>query len=257
MGDSVKKHLLSKFPEAQLTEDVPQSFKNSSSAFLAGQVTFEIGDAAVASAVTDFLALNRASIDVLVVPQTCCGPLVDYTQHALWAGNMWPLNTDALNAAAEDQVQTAMGSSAAPEHDYLLYVLYATANTWQSTAAEKFVSSVSSSFGLTRKSCSSSTVEPSLSKLCMMDEITSPASTNPMTTAYAAIFVPKENVAEILSWALVHRGADFAGYQVDLLMVPMTGTAASDFNSHAMHAGIAWQVNQAALKDSTTMSVLV
>merc|ERR1712151_632343 len=161
---------------------------------------------------------------------------------------MWPLNTAALTASDAEQARgTTKLSTASPEHDYLLYVLYATANTWQSTAAEKFVSSVSSSFGLTRKSCSSSTVEPSLSKLCMMDETTSPASTNPMTTAYAAVFVPKENVAEILSWALVHRGTDFAGYQVDLLLVPMTGTAASDFNSHALHAGIAWQVNQAAL----------
>merc|ERR1712039_478592 len=218
--DNVKKLLLSKFTEAQLIEDVPQSVKNSSSAFLAGQVTFEISDAAAASAIADWLALNRASIDVLLVPQTCCGPLVDYTQHALWAGNMWPLNADALRTSAEDLMQNAMASTVAPpEHDYLLYVLYASANTWQSAAAEKFVSSVSSTFGLTRKSCSSSKVEPSLSKLCMMDETTSPTSTNPMTTAYAAVFVPKGNVAEVLSWALVHRGADFAGYQVDFVMV--------------------------------------
>lgn len=258
--DDLAKQLTSKFPEASLIEDVPLSFKNSSSAFLAGQAHFKISKAASASSIADWLALNRKSVDVLLAPETCCGSLVDYTQHALWAGRTWPLNTAALKDVAAHQRLPALkdiaflrrleaSEDSEPQHDYLLYALYASANNYQAAAAEKFVSAFASQFSLARKSCtSSSAVEPSYAKLCMMQETTSPGTTEPMTTAYAAVFVPKASVSQVLSWAMTHRGADFSGYQVDLLMVPLTGSPKADFNENALHVGTPWQVNQPALK---------
>jgi len=47
---------------------------------------------------------------------------------------------------------------------------------------------------------------------------------------------------------MTHRGTDTIGYQVDLLMVPLTGAPSVDFNDRALHVGTAWQVNQPALK---------
>jgi len=258
--DGLKKQLTSKFPDADLIEDAPLSFKNASSAFLAGQVHFKINKGSSALSIADWLALERGSVDVLLAPETCCGALVDYTQHAMWAGHAWPLNTAALGGAVHLKSNTSasrqenaflrrMSQDLVPEQDYLLYALYATANNYQTAAAEKFVSALASAFSLTRKSCtSSSAVEPSYGKLCMMEESTSPASTDPMTTAYAAVFVPKASVAEVFSWAMTHRGADISGYQVDLLMVPLTGKPSVDFNDHALHVGTPWQLNQPALK---------
>jgi len=258
--DALVKQLASKFLDAKLIEDAPFSFKNSSSAFLAGQVNFKIDTVASAAVIADWLSGQRGSLDVLLAPNTCCGALVDYTQHALWAGNTWPLNTAALEIRGTSHTAiTAASKDAEPQHDYLLYALYATANNWQTAAVESFLTKFASSFSLTRKSCtSSSAVEPSYTKLCMMDENTSPTATNPMTTGYGAVFVPKNNLADVLSWALTHRGADMSGYQVDLLMVPLTGAPSVDFNSNALHVGTAWQVNQPALKSTGTMhSILI
>merc|ERR1712232_1243450 len=168
-----------------------------------------------------------------------------------WAGHPWPLNTAALQKAAAmpDRKDVAFlrrmeTSQDLPQHDYLLYALYASDNGWQAAATEKFVAAFASEFSLTRKSCtSSSAVEPSYGKLCMMQETTSPTSTDAMTAAYAAVFVPKASVSQVLSWAMTHRGADISGYQVDLLVVPLTGKPSDDFNKNAMHVGTAWQVN--------------
>jgi len=82
----------------------------------------------------------------------------------------------------------------------------------------------------------------------MMSETSSPGSSDPMTTGYAQVYVPKASVEEVVSWAMTHRGADRNGYQVDLMMVPLSGEAASDFNERAFHVGTAWQVNQPALQ---------
>merc|ERR1712038_1321609 len=99
-------------------------------------------------------------------------------------------------------------------------------NKWQVVATEKFVSAFASEFGLTRKSCTSSTdVEPAYDKLCMMSETTSPGSSDVMATAGVGIFVPKADVSRVLSWGMTHRGADTNGYQVDLFLAPLTGQA--------------------------------
>jgi aromatic ring-cleaving dioxygenase len=255
--DELASNFASAFPDASLVEDVPYSFKDPKSPFLAGQVHFRLTRGV--GSLMEWLAIhgpaNTDSVDVLLVPETCCGLLADYTQHALWAGRPWPLNTAALSEATRAKRQGFLhkaddvaGTVSDPNYDFLLYVLYTATSAWQTAAAEEFVSAFSSQFGLTRKECSASTIEPSLSKLCMMTETSSPGSSDPMTTGYAKVYVPKASVEEVISWAMTHRGADRNGYQVDLMMVPLTGEVVSDFNEHAFHVGTTWPVNQPALQ---------
>merc|ERR1712232_211088 len=99
--------------------------------------------------VAEWLAMNRGLVDVLLVPATCCGAQVDYTQHALWAGRPWPLNVAALHnssSSVETRVERAFMRRAAaveevsPQHDFVLYALYVASNNWQADAAEKFAS---------------------------------------------------------------------------------------------------------------------
>jgi len=245
------------FPDASFVEDVPYSFTDPKSPFLAGQVHFKSTHGT--GSLMEWLAIqgpaNADLVDVLLVPETCCGSLVDYTKHALWAGRPWPLNTAALSETTGDKkhgflhrVEDTIAVGSDPNYDFLLYVLYAANNAWQTAAVAEFLSAFSSQFGLSRKECSASTIEPSLSKLCMMTETRSPGSSDPMTTGYAQVYVPKVSVEDVMSWAMTHRGADRNGYQVDLMMVPLTGDAVSDFNEHALHVGTTWPVNQPAIQ---------
>jgi len=243
--DQLKAKMSSSFIDAKLIEDVPLSFQDTASPFLGGQVHYQVAEA---SALIDWLATVRGDLDVMLVPQTCCGSLADYTQHALWAGRRWPLNTAALSSTVRSKRSLRQTrASQAAEHDFVLYAQYVTANKWQVAAAEKFVSAFASQFVVARKGCPSSTLEPSGSELCMMDEVTKLTASDPQTTAYASIFVPRADVSRVLSWALSHRGADAVGYQVDLTMVPLTGEPVSDFNVNAWHVGTEWQINQQAL----------
>jgi aromatic ring-cleaving dioxygenase len=253
--DELASSFATAFPDASLVEDVPYSFANPKSPFLAGQVHFKLTNGI--GSLMEWLAIsgpaNTDSVDVLLVPETCCGSLADYTQHALWAGRPWPLNTAVLSEATHaksqgflQRVGEVVGANS--NYDFLLYVLYAADNSWQAAAVEEFVSAFSSEFSLTRKECSASTIEPSLDKLCMMSESSSPGSSDPMTAGYVQVYVPKASVEEVVSWAMTHRGADRNGYQVDLMMVPLSGEAVSDFNQRAFHVGTPWQVNQPALQ---------
>merc|ERR1719454_2854002 len=125
----------------------------------------------------------------------------------MWAGRPWPLNTAALNTASQGQVETISPHvEVQPKNDYLLYALYASGKSWQSAAAKRFMKKFALAFDLSRKNCTtSSMLEPSYGKLCMMDETSSPGDSDPMTTAYGAIFVPASNVSKVLPWALLHR----------------------------------------------------
>jgi aromatic ring-cleaving dioxygenase len=237
--------LTSEFPMVRLIDDTPLSFLDKSSPFLAGQVHFQ-SDAPFA--VVEWLADEQGSVDVLLVPQTCCGSLVDYTQHALWIGRPWPLNTAAL-AGKSGFLARALNAEEVVENDFVMYAVYASMNKWQSAATEKFVSAFASEFGLTRKGCtSSSDVEPAYDELCMMSETTSPGASDAMATAYAGVFVPKADASRVLSWVMTHRGADVNGYQVDLFLAPLTGKAQADFTNHALHIGTPWPVHELALK---------
>merc|ERR1712028_289341 len=46
---------------------------------------------------------------------------------------------------------------------------------------------------------------------------------------------------------MMHRSAESCGYQVDLLIVPLTGDTLADYGDRAFHVGTPWGLNNAAL----------
>jgi len=54
-----------------------------------------------------------------------------------------------------------------------------------------------------------------------------------------------------MPWAAMHRSAAELGYQIDLLIVPLTGQAVRDYSIGAFHSGTVWSVNDAAILRST------
>jgi len=247
--DALMSKLTNKFATVRLLKDTPLSFLETGSPFLAGEVHYQTE---APFAVLEWLAIERGSLDVLLVPQTCCGALVDHMQHALWVGRSWPLNVAALEVARPSAstgfLARALDAQETLKHDFVLHVVYASMNKWQSAAVETFLSTFASEFGLKRQNCtSSSSVEPSYDRLCMMGETTSPEPDVVQATAHAGIFVPKADVARVLSWAMTHRGADVNGYQVDLVLAPMTGNPGLDFTDSALHVGTRWPVHEHAL----------
>merc|ERR1712032_327334 len=109
-----------------------------------------------------------------------------------------------------------------------------------------------STFSLNRSGCTSlyPAIEPHYKTLCMMNEVSSPGSSDPITTSYAAVYVPAVDTARVLAWAAMHRSADVCGYQIDLLMVPLTGDAVSDYFDRALRVGTPWGLNGAAILTS-------
>jgi aromatic ring-cleaving dioxygenase len=244
----------------QLVQDTPESFLDSTSQFLAGQVHFKVTVASYAK-VMDWLASERGSTDVLMVPVTCCGQQWDYAESGVWAGRRWPLNVAALQEkpSSDDFMMMVELYEESPEkthadHNFLLYVNYASENPYQAAAAQKFISAFAAEFSLNRSSCTAQypAAEPSYANLCMMNEVPTPTSADPVMTGYAAVYVPVADVARVMSWAMLHRSADIVGYQVDLLMVPMLGNAFADYGQHSFHVGAPWTLNNAALFASTS-----
>jgi len=252
------------FHEASVlfVKDVPRSFLDATSQFLAGQVEFKVNVESYV-AVMEWLAMERGSTDTLMAPVTCCGGKWDYRESAIWAGRQWTLNLDAL---AEKNVSPVQSQSidflqavqpmrtVKTNRDFLLYVSYASGNSFQSSAAENFISSFATVFRINRSSCTEQypNPEPSYEKLCMMQEVDSPGTSDPITTAYAAVYVPAGDSARVLSWAMLHRSADRSSYQVDLLIVPLTGDAILDYGERAFHVGTPWGLNDAALLASNS-----
>jgi len=244
--DELFQQLKQQFSSVSLVKDTPLSFLDHGSPFLAGQVHMKTETPFQA---LEWLALHRGSVDALLVPHTCCGDLVDYSQHAIWLGRQWPLNTEAL--AIEGGAVSAKGGEMKEvlQNDFVLYALYASANSWQSAAAESFATALAKEFGLQRKGCTTSkAVEPSYSSLCMMDETTAPSAEEAMATAYVGAYLPQADAARVLSWAMTHRGADVNGYQVDLFLAPLTADSQIDFTSRSMRAGTKWPLHEVALR---------
>jgi len=244
----------------QFVKDVPHSYTDRESPFLAGQVHFKV-KAEYFSKVLDWLSTERGSTDVLIAPVTCCGEQWDYTASAIWAGHQWPLNVAALkekpalpSPAFLERVLLEESPMASSSHDVLLYVNYASANAYQAAAVEKFLVAFAGAFKLERDNCTAHypAAEPHYSKLCMMSETKVPSSSDPVTTAFAGVYVPASDSARVLSWAMLHRGADTCGYQVDLLVVPLTGDAVADYSMHAFHVGTAWGLNDPLLLADTS-----
>lgn len=130
---------------------------------------------------------------------------------------------------------------------FVLYVESASNNQYSLAAKESFLANFSSAFDLSRESCTSDypIVEPAYTELCMMQEVAAPykSFSEPLTTNYGAIFVPAADLPTTLTWAMTHRAAPMSDYALDLLLVPLTGCPASDYQDWAMRAGVPWRIN--------------
>lgn len=242
-------------------DDVPDSSATPNSPFLAGRVLFNAESAernpgaAGFAKIFGWLSKERGSTDIFLVPQTTCGTAYDFIESSFWMGKRWPLNIAAFDGPSpqvplQRRSFRGRGFGGAPvENDFILYVTYASANAYQVAAVEAFLSTFSFVMNVTRKECTQhqQDPEPSYNKLCMMSETPSPTAGDPLTVSFAAIYVPAASADFVLPWAASHRSAAQLGYQIDLLIVPLTGNALHDYGKGAIHAGIAWPLNTPAL----------
>jgi hypothetical protein len=92
--------------------------------------------------------------------------------------------------------------------------LYPANNVWAAGAVEKFLNSFADFFEVNRRECASGRPFPAdehEERLCMMNEAKEPYRNpaDPMTTAYASIFVPSFNFTEVSTLGLHYFAAIF------------------------------------------------
>lgn len=267
--------------------DDPTSWATTGSPFYVAQVQYAVSAEALATLlplVSQRTAGDAAHIDLALAPNTGC-PVYDYFSFSMAVGRTWPVNLAAL-AVAQAQEATARtfplprsasfaklikteadvreaaahvpslaaGCDSSPE-GYVLYALSASNNAYAVAALETFLSDMSSSLELTREECTDMypAVEPSYEKLCMMQEVAAPYKVfeDAMTTNYGAIFVPTEELASVMAYAMTHRGPAQSGYIVDLKFVPLTGCPAEDHTQFAFVSGTNWRVNASPFEEES------
>merc|ERR1712046_212349 len=67
---------------------------------------------------------------------------------------------------------------------------------------------------------------------------------------FVPTFVPGGVMHEVLPWALRHRHADKAGYELDLAVVPLTGNTSQDYDDSLWWSGRKWRVNRFAMRSA-------
>ena len=71
---------------------------------------------------------------------------------------------------------------------------------------------------------------------------------NPIGLGEFGIYIPDEDLNGILQWALLNRCASSNGfYDLDLLLVPLTGEPLTDYTDRSFVVGDQWKMNLAAL----------
>merc|ERR1711881_298543 len=97
---------------------------------------------------------------------------------------------------------SAASSAVGAAGDFLVLVQRAPDNSWQTSAQSTFLDAFASDFSLTRTECASKNfeLEPSLTKLCMMEESEDPYknSYDPNTAAYGRVMCRR--AAEATCW---------------------------------------------------------
>ena len=210
----------------------------------------------------------------MLVPDGGC-PYRDYHRHSLYWGTRWPLNDAALatmtpSEASQHQLAGAMVRTATmpPNRDgpraWLLVVQNAPNNAWANAARASFIAGfrdamVAPACNSTRTSASIPSVEPTFAHLCTMQDQPHPFTKKgePAVVAAAAIFVPATSLPAVLPWAMEHKAANTSsasGYELDLMLVPLTGAPVADYTLGAARGGNAWPVNLYALQNPSTSS---
>jgi aromatic ring-cleaving dioxygenase len=243
------------------------AYLKETSPFLAGHLEIGVKRAQLADALF-WAQTNRPSgVDILVTADSGC-PFADYTKQALWSGGRWSLNEHAFytgdmarfsgscfGESAASAASTATGAAG----DFLVLVQRAPDNSWQSSAQSTFLDAFASDFSLTRRECASKNfeLEPSLTKLCMMEESNDPYknSYDPNTAAYGRMYVPQSHGSDVLAWVMEHQAAKSSGYALDMKIVPLTGEAASDYQGYALHGNSYWAVKAGSFSKQNAVSV--
>eukprot|EP00756_Hemistasia_phaeocysticola_P005502 Hpha_TRINITY_DN13358_c0_g1::TRINITY_DN13358_c0_g1_i2::g.95539::m.95539 len=196
-------------------------------------------------------------LDLVVSPVTATDgscAAADFQFRSVVGGQKFQWNTDAFSAVsyAKPSLISGVPSGGLEVSSYVLYLMYGTNNKWQQQAVDGLVSDVASHFGLERKGCKGQypTAEPSYVGLCLMEEEQRPykEANSPLTMGYAGVFVPSGRVQEVLDFVLLRKTPLVAGYEVDTLLVPLTGSPAADYIRSSLYSGSAWRLNTAALQ---------
>jgi len=199
-----------------------------------------------------------ADLDVLLSLDTGC-PYHDIVTKSMYGGHAWPFNTEFTKSSPPQmtRIQPTRRSprrlerKVADINSFLLYVLSPPNLLWETEAKDILTSSLESEFQI--GSCADSTpvIEPNLDGLCVFPEVKQPYkdASDPMTVTYTLYFVPGSNITDFMSYAMANRDALATGkYNVDLLLVPLTGTPELDYLDYALRAGSPMGLNDDVLK---------
>jgi aromatic ring-cleaving dioxygenase len=253
--------------ELCMGQDDDHAYLNESSPFLSGHLEIGVKRAQLAASLFWAQTHRPSGIDILVTADSGC-PFADYMKQALWSGGRWPLNEHAFYTG--DMARFSGGCfgtftvpssnpAVATAGNFLLFVQRAPDNSWQTSAQSTFLDAFASDFSLTRRECASADfeLEPSLTKLCMMEESTEPYkdSYDPNTAAYGRVFVPQSRASDVLAWVMQHQAAKSSGYALDTKIVPLTGGTASDYQEYALHGNSYWAVKAGAFATHDAVSV--
>merc|ERR1719428_2090234 len=142
----------------------------------------------------------------------------------------------------------------------MVYAIGESTNPWSISALHKYADSFAARFATNRNESYPFLAEPHVHADCL----TSDNRTTLMEEHWMAYednyaifpqifvpaFVPRSQLQTVLPWALRHRHADMAGYELDIAVVPLTGNATFDYGENIWWSGRKWRVNEFAMKSA-------
>lgn len=256
------------------------AYQKKTSPFVSAQVELlipvgNLGDALPAALYYRSQQKLGNDLDLKLVPDTGC-PYGDYVTRSFYAGNKWKVNKYALSKHAslvESGVATRrklkahssrrvllagrpeLGICQLPPPQWRLYILRAPNNNWAMDAMTKFQDAFREAFStILDPDCSTTNLpnpEPVWGFMfCMLpvDKIPYMEKTSAMTTSGFSIYMPANKLEEVLSWVMIHKSGVASGYELDALLVPLSGCETNDYLRWSLRAGATWPVNKSALK---------
>jgi aromatic ring-cleaving dioxygenase len=254
--DALVESMLQSFGAGGLVfvQDTPAADQDPSNPFLNGVVELSFPAEIMAGVVPTAMqsrapTSSSAWLDIMVSPMANC-PYSEYTRWSLSGGFGGAMNQYAV-APVESRSSSENCKEAAGWDAFLLYLPYTSNNVWAAEGLEFFLSAFSREFTSAECSDQYPALEPDYSAkgLCLMGKPERPfaSAQDPFPVAHAGIHVPRENFAEVVSWVMQNRASEFSGYDLDVLLVPLSSCPMEDYLQWRLFAGHSWRLNELAM----------
>lgn len=252
--------------------DVVDAYKRSDVPFLTSEVELRVAASVLVDVVAwvmEFRTSFGADIDTVLAPVSGC-VYGDYIRRSIYTGNRWSFNKYALTAnlaSNAPSVLTYVGNNKHQQQHHrstcvptwkaaILYVMWAQNNMYSTTAVKWFTGAFSERFRVASQLCNSSYPDPEPdygNQLCMMHQVTDAYNVegDALTVAHVGIWTPRGMLGDILPWVMENKAANIdSGYELDVLLVPMTGKTDADYGASGFRGGIQWKTNHHALHNN-------